>query len=47
MAGGIVPLHFTPTPAADLDRALGAARAAGLKPAALVPRVVKTAGLVP
>ncbi|MFJ6757140.1 hypothetical protein ACIQNK_19210 [Streptomyces sp. NPDC091273] len=34
-AGDIVLLHFTPTLAADLERAQGAARAAGLKPAAL------------
>ncbi|PWK73030.1 polysaccharide deacetylase [Streptomyces sp. CG 926] len=35
-AGDIVLLHFTPTPAADLRRALGAARAAGVESAALV-----------
>ncbi|WP_327284750.1 MULTISPECIES: hypothetical protein [unclassified Streptomyces] len=45
-AGDIVLLHFTPTLAADLERALGAAKAAGLKPAALVPHL-KAAGLVP
>ncbi|MFE5534448.1 polysaccharide deacetylase family protein [Streptomyces sp. NPDC056492] len=45
-AGDIVLLHFTPTLAADLDRALGAAKAAGLKPAALMP-ALKRAGLVP
>lgn len=44
-AGDIVLLHFTPTLAADLDRALGAARAAGLKPAPLMPHL-KAAGLV-
>ncbi|MFE6838470.1 polysaccharide deacetylase family protein [Streptomyces sp. NPDC057705] len=43
-AGDIVLLHFTPTLAADLERALGAARAAGLKPAALMPHL-KAAGL--
>ncbi|WP_327168582.1 polysaccharide deacetylase family protein [Streptomyces subrutilus] len=45
-AGDIVLLHFTPTLAADLQRALDAAKAAGLKPAALMPHL-KTAGLVP
>ncbi|MEU8464792.1 polysaccharide deacetylase family protein [Streptomyces sp. NPDC029003] len=45
-AGDIVLLHFTPTLAADLQRALDAARAAGLKPAALMPQL-KAAGLVP
>ncbi|MFE3578299.1 polysaccharide deacetylase family protein [Streptomyces vinaceus] len=45
-AGDIVLLHFTPTLAADLDRALGAAKAAGLKPAALMP-ALRSAGLVP
>ncbi|MFJ6937273.1 polysaccharide deacetylase family protein [Streptomyces sp. NPDC101132] len=45
-AGDIVLLHFTPTLAADLQRALDAARAAGLKPAALMP-ALKDAGLVP
>lgn len=44
-AGDIVLLHFTPTLAADLQRALDAAKAAGLKPAALMPHL-KTAGLV-
>ncbi|MFD9332804.1 polysaccharide deacetylase family protein [Streptomyces sp. NPDC060028] len=44
-AGDIVLLHFTPTLAADLQRALDAARAAGLKPAALMPHL-KAAGLV-
>ncbi|MCX4691749.1 hypothetical protein [Streptomyces sp. NBC_01408] len=39
-------LHFTPTPAADLQRALDVARAAGLEPAALMPRL-RAAGLVP
>ncbi|WP_405831419.1 polysaccharide deacetylase family protein [Streptomyces sp. NBC_00105] len=43
-AGDIVLLHFTPTLAADLERALGAARAAGLRPAALMPHL-KAAGL--
>ncbi|MFJ8163131.1 hypothetical protein ACIRBY_19690 [Streptomyces sp. NPDC096136] len=38
-------LHFTPALAADLERALGAAGAAGLKPAALVPHL-RAAGLV-
>ncbi|MFJ6483818.1 hypothetical protein ACIQK6_27395 [Streptomyces sp. NPDC091682] len=38
-------LHFTPTLAADLQRALDAARAAGLKPAALVPHL-KAAGVL-
>ncbi|MDX3536290.1 hypothetical protein PV721_18290 [Streptomyces sp. MB09-01] len=42
-AGDIVLLHFTL--AADLERALGAARAAGLKPAALMPHL-KAAGLL-
>ncbi|MFD7258531.1 polysaccharide deacetylase family protein [Streptomyces sp. NPDC059874] len=45
-AGDIVLLHFTPTLAADLQRALDAAKAAGLKPAALMPHL-KAAGLVP
>ncbi|MEV7420055.1 polysaccharide deacetylase family protein [Streptomyces sp. NPDC089919] len=45
-AGDIVLLHFTPTLGADLQRALDAARAAGLKPAALLPQL-KTAGIVP
>ncbi|MFD4247170.1 polysaccharide deacetylase family protein [Streptomyces sp. NPDC058525] len=44
-SGDIVLLHFTPTLAADLQRALDAAKAAGLKPAALMPHL-KTAGLV-
>ncbi|MFD9458270.1 polysaccharide deacetylase family protein [Streptomyces sp. NPDC059985] len=44
-AGDIVLLHFTPTLAADLQRALDAAKAAGLKPAALMPHL-KSAGLV-
>lgn len=44
-AGDIVLLHFTPTLAADLERALGAAKAAGLKPAALMPHL-KAAGIV-
>ncbi|MFG2620406.1 polysaccharide deacetylase family protein [Streptomyces sp. NPDC048507] len=44
--GDIVLLHFTPTLAADLRRALDAAKAAGLKPAALMPQL-KAAGLVP
>lgn len=44
-SGDIVLLHFTPTLAADLRRALDAARAAGLKPAALMPHL-KAAGLV-
>ncbi|WP_330331076.1 polysaccharide deacetylase family protein [Streptomyces sp. NBC_00536] len=44
-AGDIVLLHFTPTLEADLERALGAAKAAGLKPAALMPQL-KAAGLV-
>ncbi|MFJ7204720.1 polysaccharide deacetylase family protein [Streptomyces sp. NPDC098789] len=43
-AGDIVLLHFTPTLEADLERALGAAKAAGLKPAALLPQL-KAAGL--
>ncbi|MCF3185177.1 polysaccharide deacetylase family protein [Streptomyces polychromogenes] len=43
--GDIVLLHFTPTLAADLERALGAARAAGLKPAPLMP-YLRSAGLV-
>ncbi|WP_326588663.1 polysaccharide deacetylase family protein [Streptomyces sp. NBC_01294] len=38
-SGDIVLLHFTPTLAADLRRALDAARAAGLKPAALMPHL--------
>ncbi|MET9698916.1 polysaccharide deacetylase family protein [Streptomyces sp. NPDC006529] len=38
-AGDIVLLHFTPTLEADLERALAAAKAAGLKPAALPPRL--------
>ncbi|MFD9304680.1 polysaccharide deacetylase family protein [Streptomyces sp. NPDC060048] len=45
-AGDIVLLHFTPTLGADLQRALNAARAAGLKPAALMPHL-RSAGLVP
>lgn len=45
-AGDIVLLHFTPTLGADLKRALDAAKAAGLKPAALMPHL-KSAGLVP
>ncbi|MGW1774756.1 polysaccharide deacetylase family protein [Streptomyces sp. NPDC002104] len=45
-AGDIVLLHFTPTLAADLKRALDAAKAAGLKPAALMPHL-RSAGLVP
>lgn len=44
-AGDIVLLHFTPTLGADLKRALDAAKAAGLKPAALMPHL-KAAGLV-
>lgn len=44
-AGDIVLLHFTPTLGADLQRALDAAKAAGLKPAALMPHL-KSAGLV-
>ncbi|MFB7261273.1 polysaccharide deacetylase family protein [Streptomyces nojiriensis] len=44
-AGDIVLLHFTPTLAADLQRALDAARAAGLKPAALMPHL-KAAGVL-
>lgn len=44
-AGDIVLLHFTPTLAADLGRALDAARAAGLKPAALMPQL-KAAGVL-
>lgn len=44
-AGDIVLLHFTPTLGADLKRALDAAKAAGLKPAALMPHL-KSAGLV-
>ncbi|MEV6730369.1 MULTISPECIES: hypothetical protein [unclassified Streptomyces] len=44
-AGDIVLLHFTPTPAADLERALDAAKAAGLKPAALMPHL-NAAGIV-
>ncbi|AZM89641.1 polysaccharide deacetylase family protein [Streptomyces sp. W1SF4] len=45
-AGDIVLLHFTPTLAADLQRALDAAKAAGLRPAALMPHL-RSAGLVP
>ncbi|MCJ1679229.1 polysaccharide deacetylase family protein [Streptomyces sp. APSN-46.1] len=45
-SGDIVLLHFTPTLGADLRRALEAAKAAGLKPAALMPHL-KSAGLVP
>ncbi|WP_330297939.1 polysaccharide deacetylase family protein [Streptomyces sp. NBC_00503] len=45
-SGDIVLLHFTPTLGADLQRALDAAKAAGLKPAALMPHL-KSAGLVP
>ncbi|MER7763104.1 polysaccharide deacetylase family protein [Streptomyces sp. NPDC097619] len=44
-AGDIVLLHFTPTLGADLKRALDAAKAAGLKPAPLMPHL-KAAGLV-
>ncbi|WP_424213149.1 polysaccharide deacetylase family protein [Streptomyces sp. BI20] len=44
-AGDIVLLHFTPGLAGDLRRALDAAKAAGLKPAALTPRL-KTAGIL-
>ncbi|MFJ4317839.1 polysaccharide deacetylase family protein [Streptomyces lavendulae] len=44
-AGDIVLLHFTPTLAADLRRALDAAKAAGLKPAALMPQL-KAAGVL-
>ncbi len=44
-SGDIVLLHFTPTLAADLRRALDAAKAAGLKPAALMPHL-KAVGLV-
>ncbi|MGW0393567.1 polysaccharide deacetylase family protein [Streptomyces sp. NPDC003042] len=44
-SGDIVLLHFTPTLAADLRRALDAAKAAGLRPAALMPHLRK-AGLV-
>ncbi|MCB5178967.1 polysaccharide deacetylase family protein [Streptomyces antimicrobicus] len=44
-AGDIVLLHFTPTLAGDLQRALDAAKAAGLKPAALMPQL-KAAGIV-
>ncbi|MFD3780075.1 polysaccharide deacetylase family protein [Streptomyces sp. NPDC058612] len=44
-SGDIVLLHFTPTLAADLRRALDAAKAAGLKPAALMPHL-RSAGLV-
>ncbi|UQX01621.1 polysaccharide deacetylase family protein [Streptomyces sp. RerS4] len=44
-AGDIVLLHFTPTLAADLQRALDAAKAAGLKPAPLMPHL-KAAGYV-
>lgn len=44
-AGDIVLLHFTPTLGADLKRALDAAKAAGLKPAALMPHL-RSAGLV-
>ncbi|MFG2975391.1 polysaccharide deacetylase family protein [Streptomyces sp. NPDC048331] len=43
-AGGIVLLHVTPMPAADLQRALDAARAAGLQSAALMPRL-RAAGM--
>ncbi|MFB6827285.1 polysaccharide deacetylase family protein [Streptomyces virginiae] len=43
--GDIVLLHFTPTLAADLRRALDAARAAGLKPAALMPHL-RAAGVL-
>lgn len=45
-SGDIVLLHFTPTLGVDLQRALDAAKAAGLKPAALMPHL-KSAGLVP
>ncbi|MCY0929218.1 polysaccharide deacetylase family protein [Streptomyces sp. H27-H1] len=45
-SGDIVLLHFTPTLGADLRRALDAAKASGLKPAALMPHL-KSAGLVP
>lgn len=45
-SGDIVLLHFTPTLGADLQRALDAAKAAGLKPAALMPHL-KAAGIVP
>ncbi|MEV7612914.1 polysaccharide deacetylase family protein [Streptomyces sp. NPDC089799] len=44
-SGDVVLLHFTPTLGADLRRALDAAKAAGLKPAALMPHL-KAAGLV-
>ncbi|MFF5445834.1 polysaccharide deacetylase family protein [Streptomyces sp. NPDC012888] len=44
-AGDVVLLHFTPTLGADLERALGAAKAAGLRPAALMPHL-RAAGLV-
>lgn len=44
-AGDIVLLHFTPTLAADLGRALDAAKAAGLRPAALMPQL-KAAGVL-
>ncbi|MFG2298867.1 polysaccharide deacetylase family protein [Streptomyces sp. NPDC048603] len=44
-AGDVVLLHFTPTLGADLRRALDAAKAAGLKPAALMPHL-KAVGLV-
>ncbi|MFJ6798966.1 polysaccharide deacetylase family protein [Streptomyces sp. NPDC091268] len=44
-AGDIVLLHFTPTLAADLERALAVARAAGLRPAALAPHL-KAAGIL-
>jgi hypothetical protein len=42
--GDIVPLHFTPGLGADLRRALDAAGAAGLKPAALMP-YLKSSGV--
>ncbi|MGW6689601.1 polysaccharide deacetylase family protein [Streptomyces sp. NPDC054961] len=45
-AGDIVLLHFTPTLGADPQRALDAAKAAGLKPAALMPHL-RSAGPVP
>ncbi|MET9323118.1 polysaccharide deacetylase family protein [Streptomyces sp. NPDC003038] len=44
-SGDIVLLHFTPTLAADLRRTLDAAKAAGLRPAPLMPHL-KAAGLV-
>ncbi|MFE9256577.1 polysaccharide deacetylase family protein [Streptomyces sp. NPDC006879] len=44
-AGDIVLLHFTPTLAEDLGRALRAAEEAGLKPAPLLPHL-RRAGLV-